>query len=217
MLLKQRHKIELEELTHTYRVDGIVKPALTRVLSPLNDFTGIPASVLEKAAKRGSDLHLMIHYAIKDTLDMASLDSNQKVLMGRFLDWLYELGFKIEDCHSEIRMYHDQLDLCCTADLLIGDSIYEMKFGQIKDVYVGAQTAAQADMVENNFGIKIKNRYALFPDPKGKFKTKPYKSKEDYRIFRRLHQYHRNIENYIFLSQCEKSSQQDFVNKLMER
>lgn len=61
---------------HVYRLDGEKLPSVTGVLEPLNDFSGVPADVLKRAADFGTAVHLMAKLHFDDQLDEDDLDEN---------------------------------------------------------------------------------------------------------------------------------------------
>ena len=56
------HIVEFDEDTHTYIVDGIIKPSATQILKCKfnNDYAGVPQYIMEQASEKGTALHKAI-------------------------------------------------------------------------------------------------------------------------------------------------------------
>lgn len=69
--LPELPELTFEEATHTYRLNGIIVPSVTQLtkLLPNDDYAGIPNSILENAAKRGTEVHESIETFIKYGID----------------------------------------------------------------------------------------------------------------------------------------------------
>lgn len=67
--LNDLSRIAFEPVEHRYTLDGETLPSVTQVLRLLNDFSGIPPGVLEKARLRGGDVHDAIELIEADDLD----------------------------------------------------------------------------------------------------------------------------------------------------
>jgi hypothetical protein len=55
--MKAFHAIDFEESTHTYTVDGVVRPSVTQVLSLLHDWSVVDPDVLARAQQFGTHVH----------------------------------------------------------------------------------------------------------------------------------------------------------------
>ena len=62
--------LEFIEETHTYLVDGIVVPSVTELISDPDKYKNVPFDVLEKARKRGNE----IHEAIEKLVNLGEYD-----------------------------------------------------------------------------------------------------------------------------------------------
>lgn len=216
-MLKQNPDIEFNDLLHQYTVNGVIMPSVSNIKKPLDNFDHVPASVLQIAAQKGTDKHNIIKYYHKGTLDHGSLTPEYAEFLKRYSEWFIPQDHPSLKLISELPMYHPNLGYCGTPDLILDDCLVDFKSGAINDLSCGVQLAAYADMIEASLGIKIKHRLILFQDGKGRFKTKSYKSKDDYRIFRRLLQDYRNIQDAQLNLLAMENRRQGFVNQLLRR
>lgn len=78
-----KRKIEFDEPTHTYFVDGLVVPSVTQVLRAKfnKKYNNIPPAVLNKAASRGTK----IHKAIEDFVKLGIDDGSEELANFNFL------------------------------------------------------------------------------------------------------------------------------------
>lgn len=217
IFVHQKYKIEFFEDDHRYLVNGVEKDSVTKPLKRLLNFDDVPVNVLEKARQKGNDKHKMIKFYHKGTLDHSSLTPELAEVLKRYLEWFIPLDYPGLKLFSEEPLYHPCWDICGTPDLILDDCLIDFKFGAIDDDYCGAQLAAYAEMCEVFLGIKIKRRLILFPDDKGVFKTKPYKNKNDYRVFRKMLDYHQNIEGSRRNIENQIMHRQGFINQLKEK
>lgn len=55
------HTLEYDDDTHTYIVDGVIKPSVTQILGlKFNDYAGVSSEVLERASQKGTTMHKAI-------------------------------------------------------------------------------------------------------------------------------------------------------------
>lgn len=66
--------LTFDEATHTYFYEGQVVPGVTTILSPLTDFSRVPAHVLKAASDFGTAVHLACELDDLSELDEGSLD-----------------------------------------------------------------------------------------------------------------------------------------------
>jgi hypothetical protein len=73
---------------HEYFLDGPKVPSNTQVLrdSGIVRFDGIPEFVLERARRRGSDVHALAHYANEGDLDWNSVDPGYRGYLDAWLE-----------------------------------------------------------------------------------------------------------------------------------
>lgn len=181
------YHLEFYEENHDYIVDDLHKDSLTRIIKPLSDYEkAAQFRNLERAAQRGTDLHKMCSLHVKGTLDESALWADYRYILDGFKEWLPENVSPEEELMSEDRLYHPKDDVCCTPDLFSSKgNLWELKTGEWTELAAGVQTSAQADFILINYGIEIKNRFVLFPDENGRFKTWLLKDRNDFRIWKK--------------------------------
>lgn len=59
------HTLEYLDDIHTYLVDGVVVPSVTQLISDPGKYANVPPEVLEKARKRGTEIHEAIERYVK--------------------------------------------------------------------------------------------------------------------------------------------------------
>ena len=108
--------LELEEGTHTYRLDGQELPSVSKIMEPLTKaaYETIPISVLNRAAERGTAVHSAI-----ENYNIFGIDTIDDRFDGYFK--AYKNWFEIrcpEILFSEHKMYHPVMMYAGTADLV---------------------------------------------------------------------------------------------------
>ena len=69
-------QFEFDPAAHRYTLGGIVLPSVTQILRGLDDFSNVPARVLEKARDRGNRVHAACNLDVLGTLDENTVDGN---------------------------------------------------------------------------------------------------------------------------------------------
>lgn len=106
-----------DEATHKYYLGNEELPGVTRVLSPLNDFSMIAPEVLQHAADRGKAVHRAVELFCADDLDEDSLCDEIKPYFAAFKQFYAEKRPKI--ISSEQAVYHAEFRYAGTMDLLL--------------------------------------------------------------------------------------------------
>lgn len=77
--------------THLYRIDGVIVPSVTQVLSCLSDFRFVDEDVMRRAQAFGKAVHLMAQLYLEGRLDEDTLDEGLRgpleALKKWFLEW----------------------------------------------------------------------------------------------------------------------------------
>ncbi|MCK4883566.1 MAG: hypothetical protein KAS30_01720 [Candidatus Diapherotrites archaeon] len=123
-------KLTFDEKDHKYFVDGVVYPSVTQVIKPLTDFDSIPAQILKKKAKWGSQIDTMIEYDIEGCLDYNSLNDSQKRVLAQFAGFCDAEGldFDSSTCITKFRGFHPRLKYAGESDLIFpGNAIIDVK------------------------------------------------------------------------------------------
>lgn len=178
-------RIELDEATHTYTVDGKVVPSVTQILDPLNDFDGVPPDILERARQFGTAVHKMVELWERNVLDVEDLDPALKPYLAQYQAAMQHTGWGV--IASEARVAHPALGYAGTLDLVVRDrkdrpAVVDVKSGQIP-LTVGAQVAAYASAYTTMLGDSAKyRRYCLQITPNA-FKVVELTEASDWSLF----------------------------------
>ena len=157
--------IAFDEATHTYTVDGKAVPSVTQVLAILNDYSGVPAGILERAKMFGSAVHRMIELDVAGTLDHAKLDPALIPWLAQWHEACSDAEIKVTQ--TERMVYHPTLRYAGRVDIIgsvHGDpAILDLKTGTTIPSTVGAQTWAYREAAY--YGVTRKetrpHRYCL--------------------------------------------------------
>ena len=154
---------EFDPAAHRYTLDGRELPSVTTILRGLDDFSNVPARVLERARDRGNRVHSACNLDVLGTLDEATVDDEVAPYLAQFRKFLRESRFA--PTLSECRVYDDVLWYAGTLDLfgdLPGciDVQIDIKSGAIPRS-VGPQTAAYANGLYVRSGLMTRKRFAL--------------------------------------------------------
>ncbi len=103
------------EESHTYTIGDRLVPNVTRILSVLHDWSGIPRETLEYAAHRGQMIHYAIELHSEGDLNESALDPQIKPYMNGYYRFLEHA--KPEHLHAEHRVFHEQYKYAGTLDL----------------------------------------------------------------------------------------------------
>lgn len=133
--------LEFDEPTHTYTLDGQVIPSVTQILKPLDDYSNIPAFILEQARERGEYVHKACELYVWGTLDLDEVDEDYRPYIDSFILFIEETGFIAESVEQKI--YHPKMKYAGTVDLqgIIPAS------GKNKDVKVLVDTKATSKIM----------------------------------------------------------------------
>ncbi len=156
-------RFEFDPVAHRYTLDGRVLPSVTQILRGLDDFSKVPARVLEKARDRGSRVHAACNLDVLGTLDENTVDDEVAPYLAQFRRFLLESGFM--PTLTECRVYDENLWYAGTLDVfgdLPGciDVQIDIKSGAIPRS-VGPQTAAYTNGLYKRAGLMTRRRYTL--------------------------------------------------------
>lgn len=101
--------------THTYTVDGIVRPSVTEIMAPLYDWSRVPLDVLETARERGVAVHRALELLDRNELDENSVDPRIDGYIDAYLNFVASRG-AIEWILIECPLYHRTLGYAGTPD-----------------------------------------------------------------------------------------------------
>jgi len=147
---------------HQYRVDGVIVPSVTQVLSILNDYSQVDEKTLLASMDFGKKVHRAIELLNNDDLDEESLDDAIKPYLEHWEKFCTD--FKMTEPTSEHRMYHPTLnyagtiDIYCFLDGVL--SIIDIKTGAVSKS-AAPQVAAYKAMYEAFIGHKVEQTFIL--------------------------------------------------------
>ena len=175
---------EFDPVAHCYTLDGRVLPSVTQILRGLDDFSKVPARVLEQARDRGQRVHAACNLDVLGILDENTVDDEVAPYLAQFRRFLRESGFT--PTLTECRVYDEKLWYAGTLDLfgdLPGcmDVQIDIKSGAIPRS-VGPQTSAYANGLYKRAGLMTRKRFALKLEG-GKYSLIPLDSTDDFGTF----------------------------------
>ena len=143
-------KIEFEEATHTYRIDGRVVPSVTQCLALLDPFQKVDRHVLEAARQFGQHGHKAMALLIRDKLNWDTLDPALRPYIEGGAQFLRDFSHHIVVSSEQI-VGHPVLGVAGAIDLVMederGTDVVEFKLTSDVPASVGPQTAAYAHLL----------------------------------------------------------------------
>lgn len=124
-------KLTFNAEDHTYWVENKEVPGTTHILRTTGqskDWSDVP----EFYRDRGSAVHAGISLMLNDTLDESSIDDIVRPYLDQFHDWVIDrkgAGFWL----SEKAMYSKKLGFAGTVDLIMNQTIYDVKCSKKMD------------------------------------------------------------------------------------
>ena len=172
--------LEFDEDTHTYKLNKVKVPSVTKVLEILDDsLKYVDPIIVFNAARLGRAVHAACEGRYADASEETKpyVDGYRRALTE--LQWL--------PVETEFRIIHRELGYAGTFDRLFKTKQNELILVDIKRTAnfpktVGVQLKAYQEGYEAMTGKKIAKRYALKLD-KNDFKVKQYKDKSDMNTF----------------------------------
>lgn len=185
-------KILFDETTHTYKVNGQIKPGVTTILQDAGlspDFSLVDPETLARKATLGKETHRVIELIFKD--DLGDYDPILEPYVQAAKQFISV--FNIKPIQSELAVYSSTLDCCGTLDLMANyngteEGIFDFKTSSTIDLmYVGPQTAGY-DLSYREWTGQAKrtpyNRFAVHLQKSGKFKLIPCTNPNDLTVFK---------------------------------
>lgn len=185
--------IVLDERDHTYTIDGVKAPAVTRVMEPITDFSRIPSDVLLRAQEEGTAIHKMVEYFEAGTLNLATLPEWLVPRLDAWVDFKRSTGY--ESVYSEERIGDKAFGYAGTLDQF---GYWRYRKSQATPVLIdlkrttrraaGVQLAAYRNglvatgKIDARLGA-VTDRYALNLEADGTFKLTPFTDPDDWRCF----------------------------------
>ena len=172
--------IEFDNEKHEYKVEGKVIPSVTQIIYDIfpfkfgNDF----------AMKKGKNGHHILEIWDKEYKDIS--DVFTKLYLAAWQKFLDDFQIKFQPDWIEMPLYSKTWGFAGTLDRL-GDineklTIIDIKIGQNSKTYA-LQTIAYSLLVEENLKIKVKNRWLVILNNKGKYSIIEHKNQTDKTAF----------------------------------
>ncbi len=127
---------------HTYFLNEKRLPSVTQIISDLNDFSGIPANVLELKSQLGTEFHRIIKLHFLDNLVYDSIDQRLVKSFDSFLTWSSPRLEEFRKGLSEHRMFNEKMWFAGTCDLALPGELYDWKLRNYNPVIDILQLAA---------------------------------------------------------------------------
>lgn len=128
---------------HEYSFDGRRVPSVTKILAPLEDFSGVPRETLETAAEFGRNVHEACDLWDRGRLDEAALDPGLLPHVRGWQKFIRDSGAVV--IASERRVYHRTHRYAGTLDRVLlwkgQHRLVDIKTTTQLPAYVGPQTA----------------------------------------------------------------------------
>ncbi len=161
--------LTFDALTHTYRVNGVVVPSVTQLLSDLQDFSHVPAATMEAAQLRGTNVHLLCEYIDRDCLNETEFSAEERAFMPAWMRFLNDTRPNWR--HIEAPGFNEQYGYAGTPDregdleaLGIKDAIFDIKTSATRSPLWGLQTAGYARLRPRNDAFCRRFTIQLRPD-----------------------------------------------------
>ena len=178
--------LEFDSINHIYKLDGVIIPGYSQIAKDLGliDYSKVPLRNLEWKANVGKAVHTAIFWDNTNELNMDSLD---EVVSSYFKSWLI---FK-ELYQPKILTEYSEKPICSvkwhygvTPDIVVevkgGLTIVEVKTVSSMNPITAIQTEAQKVAIEENYKLKIKQRWGLQLIPDTMPKLEPYTKLSDH-------------------------------------
>jgi hypothetical protein len=184
-------QIHLDEATHTYTVDGVEVPGVTRILDEvLQEYRGVDPDVLRRAQERGTAAHKAAELYDLGTLDFTSLHPEVEPRLEAYIKFLADTGFEPDTIEKPV--YSARYGYCGTPDRT-GKAkghkrrwLIDLKTPAVLQRSVGPQTAAYECAARESGVIGAKEvieRYALQLRDDGTYKLIALRDPGDMNVF----------------------------------
>lgn len=194
--------LTFDEPTHTYRWNGTVVPSVTQVLADLQDFSHVPAEVLERAQLRGSNVHLMCQFHDEDRLELSEFTAEEQSYLPAWQRFLYDMRPNWR--HIEVPGYNALFGFAGTPDREGYFENHSGPFDWVIDIKTcdphplqGLQTAAYCEIREPRAVreklMSTRRRATVHLATNGTYRFREWESPTDWAMFVSL----LNIRNWI--------------------
>ena len=181
---------------HQYSVGNEILPSITQILSAEGfvDTTWYT----DAGRDRGTIRHLVTHQHDIGELYEDELDPEYLPTLKAYKAFLKDTGFKVRD--SEVPRYHKTLKYAGTPDK-VGElgkyiAVVEIK-GLGLEPWHQIQTAAQAELVKQDYNVVIVKRFSLRFKPDGTYRLEEHANRQDAGIWLSAVAVHNWKRNYL--------------------
>lgn len=184
-------KIEFDEQTHIYKLNGKIIPSVTQILSNLSNFSFVSPEVLARKADIGCKVHKACEWWDKNELDEETL---HPIISGYLSGWK---KFKKDTRYipmiwevlaaSEKYLFGGRIDSVGVID--DKQTLVDIKTG-IKTKSHSLQTAAYQILWEEEVKGRIRQRLCVYLKKDGNYSIEPHSDKIDkYKFLEELRRY----------------------------
>lgn len=177
---------------HEYRVDGELKPNVTRITGMMSSYAGVPADVLRRKADIGTAVHLATEYDDDGDLDDATLPDEIRGYVDAWRAFRRDTGWVTEQ--SEQRVYSKRYGYAGTLDCIGHFERMKTVRPSVKCVVdkkatftimpaVGPQVAAYAEAWNETNTPKVRRRFAALLRPNGTYLLHECGDATDFSVF----------------------------------
>jgi len=181
--------LEFDPTTHTYRYNKQVIPSVTQLLEEfgLSDFSGVPTDRLEYKRVLGMAVDLACDYFERGELDEASLDKRIYGYMNAYKRFREIVAFEPDLEKTAKPMYSQKWRFAGTNDLvgMMNEEFVVIDRKCTWALYPSAkiQLMGYKILLEENYPIKVRRRYALQLKDTGSYEFEEYKDASDMTTF----------------------------------
>lgn len=180
--------LTFEESSHTYRWNGVVVPNVTKIISPLTDYSHIPSATLARAQAEGIAVHKLVELDCKNDLNLDLLPEWLRPYFKAWCRFKDETGFECWD--AERRFYNESLGYAGTLDLAgLLPKLPKVKGGAMIDVkrslYAGPAIGLQTIAYEGGRNalvpkdLRTSRRFALILKPDESYRLPEFNDPDD--------------------------------------
>lgn len=186
-----------DDAAHKYTWQGQPVPSVTQVLSPLYDFSMVPADVLAAKSRLGTLIHLATELYDEGELDESSVAPEIRPYLDAWVRFRDDTGFV--PYRVEARVYHPVHRYAGTLDRTgyVGDlfELLDIKSCACIDPAAGVQTSAYREAYAKTFpkDPAIVRRRVVQLRPDGTYRAPLMEAKSDWPTFLSL----LTVNNYI--------------------
>ncbi len=167
---------------HQYSVGNEILPSITQVLEAEGFID--TAWYTDSGRDRGTIVHLITHQYDTGELFEDEVAPEYLPYLKAYKKWKEETGFPVKD--SEVPRHHRTYKYAGTPDK-VGEfrkyiSVVEVKSGAVEP-WICLQSAAQAELVKQDYDVTIVKRYELQLKPDGTYRMNEHTSRQDQGIW----------------------------------